>query len=147
VLARIKLDDAALVLRPMIPGDERFIFSSWLRSYREGARSARDVSRSIYFIEHHRLVERLLGRGRALIAADAEDPTNILGYVVGERTGPVAIIHYAYVKAPFREIGIARLLTSALVNGSEGVLHSHSTVAAAKLVKRFNSVFNPYLSH
>jgi GNAT superfamily N-acetyltransferase len=147
VLARIEIGDSALVVRTMTPGDERLIFSSWLKSYREGATGSREITRSVYFVQHHHLIEALLARGIVLVAADAGDPTNILGYAVGEHKGPVAVVHYVYVKAPFRNIGIGRMLAHGLVNGCESVHHSHTTAAAAQLVKRFKSVFNPYLAH
>jgi GNAT superfamily N-acetyltransferase len=147
LLARIEVEDAALVLRPLMPGDERLIFNSWLNSYREGAQGAREVTRNLYFSQHHRLIERVLHRGVVVVAADATEPANILGYAVGERVGGLAVVHYVYVKAPFRNVGIGSALLKSLCAGAEGVHHSHATRAGVQLVKRFKSVFNPYLAH
>lgn len=147
MLARIEIGDAALVVRGMVTADAPFIFSSWLKSYRVGSALARDVVRPVYFAQHHRMVERLLARGRVLVAADAEGPQNILGYAVGEHIGPVAVVHYLYVKAPFRGIGIGQTLAQVMVSGLECVHHTHATPLGQSLVRRLQSVFNPYLAH
>ncbi len=145
LLARIELEDgAATIVRPLAEADHAFIFSSWLKSYRG---SATDVSSAVYFAQHHRLVDRLLKRSVVLIAANADDLTQILGYLVCEEVAGVAVVHYVYVKAPFRNLGIASHLMRAACGMARGVHHSHATSAGHQLARRFHSVFNPYLAH
>ncbi len=47
-----------------------------------------------------------------MIACDPSDPEFIYGYLVVRPLDDVKIIHYAYVKKPFRKFGILKKLLS-----------------------------------
>lgn len=50
-------------------------------------------------------MERAFARANVTIACDGDDPDQLFGFVVHEL---VAMVHWVYVKAPFRRMGIAR---------------------------------------
>lgn len=65
----------------------------------------------------------LLGRSRVLVACDAEDEDEILGYAVGEPgddTGPAAV-HWVYVRLDMRRKGVAKKMFEDIAEGAAGV--------------------------
>ncbi len=137
------LDDF-VIFRPMVADDAAFIFDSWLKSYRDSEFAMR-VRGPLYRAQQHDLIEKLLRRGHGVVAADAEEPWHIVGYVAGEAFGALTCIHYLYVKQNFRRKGIARKLYDFASLGASAVQHSHDTDDGRKVAKRLGSVFNPYL--
>ena len=132
--------------RAPVAGDLNFITDSWVESYRkhgcsssqrpfDGVRPS-SVDPRIYTAEQHALVARTLVRPdtRVLIACDAEDPNQIIGYVVyGEprsnitHTDPRVVFQYVYTKTLFRRMGIARKLIreAAASRGAGWATHWH----------------------
>lgn len=90
-------------------GDLPFVFASWLQTYRHST-FARRIPKGVFFPAHHEVIARLLGRSDVIIAHPAGDPDTILGYLVTERP---ALLHYAYVKFPFRRAGLCRMMVGA----------------------------------
>lgn len=136
--------DELVVYRPLVADDVPFVFSSWLKSYRE---EMRDVPGKVYFHHHQALIQKLLEKAAVYVAANAEDPSQILGYLACQNIRGVLVVHYLYVKAPFRNHGIASSLLQRARAGVVGIQHSHQTDAGARLMKHVSSVFNPYLAH
>lgn len=130
--------------RPALVSDTSFLFDSWLKSYRRSAFASPIVGK-VYYPEQQRLVGKLLGRSMVAIAANVEDPAQILGYAVFEHMHADTVFHYVYVKQPFRALGIAAKLVSMSLGGGI-VFHSHSTTDGAGLVRQTGSIFNPYLA-
>jgi GNAT superfamily N-acetyltransferase len=67
----------------------------------------------------HRTIERVLDRPEttAIVACDPDDPGFLFGHIVGVLP---EVVHYVYVKAPYRRTGIARGLFAALGVKAEG---------------------------
>lgn len=92
----------------MTDEDLPFVISSWLRSH------PGDATR------HRPLVILLLASATVrLVAVDPEDPSHIMGWIVGGLTGTehgeTPVIHYSFVKFAFREMGVfTALLEDAL---------------------------------
>jgi len=90
-----------VVLRDYSPvSDEAFIFSTWIKSFRDSA-FARAVPAPIYDRSQRARIENVLSRKDtyALIAKPKGTPELILGYCVGQVPN---IIHYVYVKKDYR---------------------------------------------
>ncbi len=128
----------AVGLRDATPEDESFIFSSWLVSFRENGDWPRRISKGRYFAEHKITVMKLLAVSSTLVACNPDKPGQILGYVVHQGRN---ILHWLYVKEPFRRDGLAtRLLTEAQATDADC---SHWTSAAAALGARLR--YDPFL--
>lgn len=105
-------------VRDMREGDLNFIRSSWLRS------NARTVPQALvpsdaYFELHWEVAMGLLERPavRCVMATDPNDDDHLVGWACGEPAGAARrpLLHFAYVKKPFRRHGVARLLVERAV--------------------------------
>jgi GNAT superfamily N-acetyltransferase len=130
-----------VIIRIAEIGDEGFIFHSWLKSYR-GSAAAQNITNPRYFAGQHALITRLLGRSKILVAANPEDPSQICGWIVYEPKAPIPVLHYVYVKHPFRRNGIARELIAQME--CDTFFFTHSTEAVKQLTAR--AIFDPYLT-
>ena len=50
----------------------------------------------------------MIKRSNVLICCDPEDFNHIYGYVVYEDIAGVSVVHFIYLKQPFRKIGLAK---------------------------------------
>jgi GNAT superfamily N-acetyltransferase len=140
-----KVDQLQIKIRPALEVDAPFIFNSWLRSFRENG-LARPVNNEIYYSEQHKLIEKLLKRCTVSVACDPNDPTSIYGYICHEKIDGIFVLHYVYVKHPFRSLGLAKtLLLETKHNTDHAALYTHTTAAAVKLQQKFNMLYHPYL--
>lgn len=134
-------------IRPANLEDIPFIFSSWLKSYRD-APAVRSVPNTIYYAQHHKIIEQIFSsKGlRVFIACDQEESSQIFSYVVGEVTPDGVTIHFIYSKFPFRNFGIATALEKHLTDLNPGqVQFSHAGKNHDRLIKNRKYVYNPYL--
>lgn len=139
-----------VVIRPARPADVPLILSSWLRSYHD-APGVENIPNDVYFADtgHHGIVTRLLATAQTFVACAEDDSDNIQGWACD---GGQSLLHYVYVKAPFRRIGIAKLLLGGYggrdVAGMEGrgaVRCTHWTRAMrAWRAKGLPYVYDPY---
>lgn len=92
--------------------DIRFIFDSWLRSWRKSP-WAGIIPNNVYFPLTRSVIEQLVARGAEFkVACLAADPERILGWICYEQVGPDAVVHYLYVKDPYLNLGIGEALVS-----------------------------------
>jgi ribosomal protein S18 acetylase RimI-like enzyme len=131
-------------IRPATERDLPFIFSSWLRSYRNESKFARNISSSVFYEWHHKVIERFFERDRvALIAHAPGEPEVILGYLCAESSGN--IIQYIYVKKAFRKMGIAKKLYEH-AKIKDGCEFTHWTTDVNWIMKKTDLlIYNPYL--
>lgn len=106
--AREQLTEA-FALRPMRETDFGFIRNTWLEGCRQT--EGRLMSNDVYYPGFHELLVRLVP-GRTVMAVSHEDPDQLFGYVCAEPDRNV--LHYAYVKMPFRRLGIMTAMLRAL---------------------------------
>jgi hypothetical protein len=140
-----KIENNQIDIRDVAPEDLPFIFNSWLKSYRNGG-IPKFVDNTIYFSEHHKLIERLLQRATTKVACSPTDPTNIYGYICYERIDGVYVLHYAYVKHTFRNLGILRAMIKASGHDGEtaGAL-THGSGVTDRIGAKFKLTYHPYI--
>jgi GNAT superfamily N-acetyltransferase len=99
-------------IRLMEPGDDDFVFHSWLTFYRESSRFAKHIKNTIFFERHHRVIERILKAEstKALVCCSKDDPHVIYGYLIFSQLKKFDVVHMVYVKESFRRLGIAKAL-------------------------------------
>lgn len=134
-------------IRPLKKEDHAFLFSSWLRSYKQ-SRFAHRIKNDIYFMWHHILIERLLSRPSVSVhvAHMKGDADIIFGFLVSETMNQEPrILHYVYVKDDFRGFGLARELFNAAKLRAP-VYFSHWTYLADPIVEKHQAtlVYDPY---
>ena len=132
-------------LRPLTEEDYPFLYNSWLKSYRFSLFAER-ITNTIYFEDHHKLIEKILNNSKILIACNPSDPSQLYGYIVaGEEEGGL-VVHFLYVKHTFRNMGIGKTLLDAVGHSSDTAsVYTHHTRMADKLASKHNFVYHPYL--
>lgn len=125
--------------------DVSFIFNSWLKSFRS-SRFASTLTSTIYFQEHHKVLERILSLSDIDIAYVEGDPNTIIGYICHAVSCNIFILHYAYVKHTFRGLGIFKaLLEEAQHDPQYAGVYTHHTKAMEKQAPKLNMIHHPYL--
>jgi hypothetical protein len=124
-----------VVLRQATADDTSFIYSSWLKSYRN---TQKHVNSETYFKGQHDLITLLLNNSSVIVICPEDDPESIVGYMVYSDD----VLHWIYVKSVFRNLGMAKTLMSVFPNG-EPKQFSHFTPAVYFLLKE-SCTFNPY---
>lgn len=137
--------DLPITLRQPHAEDIPFIFSSWLKSYRSSLH-VKNISNTVYYGEHHKVLERLMKRSEALIACNPEDANQIYGYLIYEKITGILVTHYCYVKQPYRRLGIChQLLSAAGRDKDEPFVYTHETFLGEKISGRLRAMYNPYV--
>jgi hypothetical protein len=125
-----------IFLRSMTDQDIPFIFSSWLKSYKN---TQSHVDSDIYYKGQHKLIELILSNSSVLIASLDDDPETILGYTVFS----VDTLHWIYVKSTYRNMGFATTMLNIAFQNKSPTYYSHFTPATYFLFKD-KVRFNPY---
>tara|TARA_R100000458_G_scaffold48173_1_gene47122 strand:+ start:1138 stop:1596 length:459 start_codon:yes stop_codon:yes gene_type:complete len=132
-------------LRSSVKEDLPFIYNSWLKSYRF-SHFGEKITNTIYFTDHHKVLENLIKQSEVLIACNGEDPSQVYGYIVGGAREGVFLLHFLYVKHTFRNMGIGKTLLDAMGHdSSSAAVYTHHTRMADKLASKHNFVYHPYL--
>lgn len=127
--------------------DVGFIFNSWLKSFRNSMH-AKFISNTIYYTEHHKLVERLLKENKVVVACNPEDPNQLYGYICASEVEGFFVCHYVYVKQTYRNMGLGKeLLAQFNHEPTKAGLYTHHTRIADRLAPRYNLVYHPYLAY
>lgn len=121
------------------PQDVNFIFATWLKSYKHSSAFASRIPDKLFFKGHHAVLERLLPRCEVLITTLAGEPNTIIGYAVLEPS----VIHFVYVKKPFRQMGVASGLLAHI--DPNACIYTHETQMWRHLLLKWpNAQYNPY---
>ena len=144
------------VTRLAVKEDSNFIFHSWLKSYRaswaKGSNPMRYVDKEIYYANQKEIINYILQTSYVICAHNPDDINQLFGYIVAEPSdyGP-AIIHYVFVKQPFRNLGIGTMLyreAKSYTNHTSGapVIATHATGPFHEsLCKKYRAVYDPFL--
>ena len=102
-------------LREPRPADMPFIMDSWQRSFSRSP-FAGVVPNSKWLENSRALVTSLLARGaKVVVACNPEDEDQILGWACAEQDEYKCVVHYVYVKDPYRKDGLSTELLGALL--------------------------------
>ena len=133
-------------IREATEQDVNFIFSSWLKSYRDSS-FAKSITNTVYFHEHHKLIEELLKTCKVLVACDNNNIGDIFGYTVTEEIEGQFVTHFSYVKHTYRNLGIAKaLFKEAGADFTKLSLYTHSTKNSDRFAEKYNLVHSPYIA-
>ncbi len=138
-------------VRPPLPDELPFIYSSWLNSYyqpklTDDPRGLHSIPRSLYYKSQQSIITHLLNTGQCWLVVNPEEPTQIYGYLSFHVVDKVCYLHWGYVKYPFRQMGIFTDLLDLLRSQySDQIYLTHLPAYNYKLLLRqFSLVFNPY---
>ena len=132
-------------LRMATEEDAPFIFNSWLKSYRKSF-FARTITNTVYFSEHHKIIEKLLKKYQTVVACNNDDPTQVYGFINAGFTDGIFTLNFIYVKHSFRGLGIAKALFNAFEHDpSYAAVYTHHCRIAEKLASKYNMLNHPYI--
>lgn len=89
--------------------DESFIYSSWLKSYKNSPHTRRWSDQSYDKYQRSKIAS-LLTRSIVIVARPVDWNDGILGWLCYEQTDAKYFLHYIYVKTAYRRNGIAARL-------------------------------------
>jgi L-amino acid N-acyltransferase YncA len=140
----MSLEKSSLVtLRAGNANDRNFILATWLRGLYYGDTWFREIPKAIFMENYHNILERVLDAGKVevVVACLKEDPEVILGYSVLSRFNSQPVVHWVFVKAAWRKIGIAKSLIP-----KDTRYVTHLTKVGLSLIRRNPGIdFNPFL--
>jgi hypothetical protein len=143
----IKITKDRIHFRAAEHTDVSFIFSSWLKSNRNSTQY-RELQNPVYYAQHHVMVEGLMQSSAIIVAANPEDHTQIYGYLCFERIEGYPVVHFAYVKDSFRNLGMLRLLLDeAKIDHTKPFFITHRTKMCKMLERSMTPIHNPYLAY
>lgn len=121
--------------------DINFIYSTWLKSYKQDSLIGKSCRTGLFFREYRYVIDKILAdpTTMVLIACHKTEPAVIFGYLVCEPTA----LHYIFIKEVFRRLGIATELCKVASPASDPLLyHTHRT----SMLDRINhkSTHNPF---
>lgn len=128
-------------------GDVGFVVSGWLESYHAGNAAMRAVRFGRYKPAMRRLIHEILERATCIVACDPDHPTHLYGFIVGEREGDLALVHYAYVAQLRRHVGLLGALSAELLRqlGAEKWHEAtHLTYVGGRITEKHGIAFNPF---
>ncbi len=133
--------DQLSIIRGYLPGDEAFIFSTWLRGLYYGNSWFREIDKDLFMENYHRAISSILSKPGVEISVSClkEDPETILGYAVYERGR--SALHWVFVKEVWRKFGIMKRL---IPSDQEWKCVTHLTTVG-KAIKPKEIIFNPFL--
>lgn len=129
-------------VRDIMPGDENFILSTFLRGVYYGDTWFSEIPKDIFMSNYKAVADTMVfNRNKTVIkvACLKDDPSTILGYSI--LSPDYQTIHFVYVKKSWRTQGIAKSLLPQYPTAV-----THLTLLGKKLLSKFNSnvVFNPF---
>jgi GNAT superfamily N-acetyltransferase len=136
-----------ILIRKAIEPDVAFIFNSWLRSYRDSY-FAKGIAATVYFTEHHKVIEQLLKTCTVYIACDSTDTSNIFGYICAEEIDGIFVIHYTYVKETYRKLGVSKMLVKyfGVELGEKASIYTHKTKIGNAIAEKKHCIYSPYVA-
>lgn len=138
--------DLPIAFRDYRAEDNACVVSSWVHSYRSSD-WARLMHPSTYGRTQRVIAEALLaqvtaanGPARLVVACASDDPDMVYGWVCGEAQPRRTVLHYIWVKPPFRQQGIGAALVVEFMrrHGADQTapcVVSHATDAAYRIVR------------
>lgn len=131
-----------LTIRSFEPEDTNFIYSSWLKSYRQSDFSKKTPN-NIYYTFQKSRIDRLAKDATILIACSPDNPQQIYGYAIGTSE----VFHYVYVKYTYRKLGVAKRLLEILNPkfGETPIICSHCSNYWSEHSNKYKLTYNPYL--
>lgn len=129
----MRIDPQSLRYRPPEPEELWLIVDSWAKGWRNSP-WAGTVRNDRFFDVHRDTIVGLIARGAKALAAvaDGVNGERVLGWVCYEEKPPAdTVVHYCYVKDPFRRNGLGRELVHRVTRLSQEtggrIFYTHRT--------------------
>ncbi len=115
--------------------DQAFVYSTLLKGLYFGCELYGQIDRIAFFDNYSKVADRILGSSELRVACLADDTDVVLGYALVQDN----VLHYCFVKKPWRKQGIAKSLCA----GVDTV--THLTRVGQSIKNRKALTYNPFL--
>ena len=132
-------------LRDFLPTDEKFVLFTWLNGLYFGNDWFKEINQDIYMDRYCQIIKNLMRKKTISIrcACLKSDMDVVLGYCVQQSLDDKnKIIHWIFVKPPFRKMNIATMLIEDDLKKVQFVTH---LTKLGKSLKPKDWIFNPFL--
>lgn len=148
-----KVNELLVHQRPLEQADHGLIYNSLLKSYQQQGYGVEGINKGIFFAHHKKQIEKLLEHCLGICAVNPGDHDQIYAYILFSKPVMTPILHYVYVKAPFRNMGFATWLIESMHSSNGGydsescqTQITHRTHPFQKFIEpKGKYLFNPYL--
>jgi GNAT superfamily N-acetyltransferase len=139
-------EELPIIVRDSVPSDINLVYNSWLKQH-YGSAFSQGIPPHVYFTGHRVILNYLTKAAIIKVACSVEDASHIYGWMCAE-THEVPLVHFVYVKQPYRRMGIATLLLEEYGWSKGGdIIASHYFRGKAFKVYGRQVVYNPYILH
>lgn len=141
-----------IIIREATDKDINFITSSWLKSYKESDFS-KQIHPHVFFKKHEEHIKKKFKDSKIFILCDKLEPSSILAYICYEDFSEFNVLHFMYVKRPFRKFGLANILYETYLKDKD-LIYTHKTYIVQELYSKHKNdrthfihkaIYNPYL--
>lgn len=130
--------------RPHKESDINFIYSTWLKSYRQSS-WAEMMPNSVFFSQHAEIIKQIIARPTTSITiiCNPEDEEQVYGYLVSEANH--SILHFAYIKYNYRKLSMMKTLLSTFGKSTHNTFITHLPRHFNNIKDKYGLIYNPYL--
>ena len=106
-------DSADFRIRPIVPEDVAFVINGWLEGYWSDCPCSLVMPKTEWWRRWHVVIENILAdeRTKTLVACNPEKEEQLYGFVCAQ---PPDVLHWVYVKQPYRGTRVAAELMRAV---------------------------------
>lgn len=129
-------------VRPSSAEDFQLVLESWSGTWKT-ARAAGCIPNNMFDAVQQSLIEQLLARGMNIdVIVPSNRPAQAMGWIAYEpdpKSPGKAIVHYVFVKSPYRRRGLADTLLRHVGNGDGRFVYTHETSFARYWPRAFHN--------
>lgn len=136
-------------VRAACEDDFNFLIATWLNFFYKNSYFTKRIRKSIYFLNHEKIVKNLLRKetARIVVAYPTELPEVIFGFLAYEEETPECspIIHFAFSKEELRGKGIFTQMYKHAGIHPNHCRFSHWTMDMNDLIRKYpEAIYDPY---
>lgn len=100
----------------------------------------------VYYPHQRKRIETALQVADVYVLANPEDPNHLFGYAVVEHLREGDVLHFVYIKYPYRKMGLAKKLIGHAVREQAATIVTHTTDSNfERLSHKYKLVYDPYI--
>lgn len=122
--------------------DTAMVFDAWML-FAKGTPGFVNVPARILFPKYRSIVQNTLKQNKTTMAVNPEDDTHVFGFVSFREIETIPIISFAYIKEPFRGLGIEEELLNQAVG--ETTFLTHPIFWIKTYFPKTSFIYNPFL--
>lgn len=131
-------------LRDPLETDIDFLFNSWLKSYRH-SNECNAMNNEVFFKRFGKIITKILGDSTIIVACNPDDQDQIYGYLAYKTLDDVFVLHYIYVKYPYRKLGIAKKMLDTVTDLSKPMVATFANRWVDAMRGKLLITFDPYI--